>query len=87
MKWALCGMAAAAILKCVAKKPFGKLLVVNLGLELAKQAALKMFSNEIGVMDWEFGLVSGGAVIEQAFDDQLNSWFYVASLDEGSLPF
>lgn len=41
MKWALCGMAAAANLKCVAKKPFGKLLVVNLGLELAKQAALK----------------------------------------------
>lgn len=39
LKWALCGMAAAANLKCVAKKPFGKLLVVNLWLELSKQAA------------------------------------------------
>ncbi len=69
MKWALCGVAAAAKFEMCGQKAIWELLVVNLWLELAKQAAPRTFSNESGVMDWEFGLVSGGAMIKQAFDD------------------
>ncbi len=97
VEWSEPCVAWLQLQKCVAKKPFGKLLVVNLWLELAKQAAPRTFSNESGVMDWEFGLVSGGAMIKQAFDDLAakSSWRVgfawilstKAGLDEGSSAF